>query len=91
MGKDNDRVEVFRDTAGEWRWRVVAGNGRIIASSGESFTRKWSARRAGRRAQGDQIEVKSDGRGDGDRPGPGPPEPPGPGTPPEVPPQPMAN
>lgn len=29
-----------------WRWRLRAANGRIIASSGESFTRKASAVRA---------------------------------------------
>jgi uncharacterized protein YegP (UPF0339 family) len=45
-----DRVEVYRDDAGEWRWRKVAANGEIIATSGEGYTRKWSARRAARRA-----------------------------------------
>jgi uncharacterized protein YegP (UPF0339 family) len=45
-----DRIEVFRDEAGEWRWRKVARNGEIIATSGESYTRRWSARRAARRA-----------------------------------------
>lgn len=44
-----DRLEIYRDGAGEWRWRLIAANGQIIASSGESFTRKWSARRAARR------------------------------------------
>ena len=28
---------VYKDAAGEWRWRLVAGNGRIIAVSGEGY------------------------------------------------------
>lgn len=31
---------VYRDDAGEWRWRLVAGNGRIIADSGEGYDHK---------------------------------------------------
>lgn len=46
-----DKTEIYKDVAGEWRWRIVSTNGEIIASSGESFTRKWSARRAVRRVQ----------------------------------------
>ncbi|MFL6256754.1 MAG: YegP family protein [Pyrinomonadaceae bacterium] len=28
---------VYKDAGGEWRWRLVAGNGRIIAASGEGY------------------------------------------------------
>jgi uncharacterized protein len=38
--------ETFQDTAGQWRWRLKAGNGRKIATSGESFTRRADAMRA---------------------------------------------
>jgi uncharacterized protein YegP (UPF0339 family) len=31
---------VYRDAAGEWRWRLVAGNGQLIAESGESYQNK---------------------------------------------------
>lgn len=31
------RFHVFKDTNGEWRWRLIAVNGRIIASSGEGY------------------------------------------------------
>jgi uncharacterized protein len=34
---------IFRDAAGEWRWRCKARNGRIIAESGEGYTRKAMA------------------------------------------------
>lgn len=29
--------QVYKDAAGEWRWRLVSGNGRIIAVSGEGY------------------------------------------------------
>jgi len=35
--------EVFRDTASEWRWRLVHRNGDIIATSGEGYTRRRDA------------------------------------------------
>jgi uncharacterized protein YegP (UPF0339 family) len=31
---------VYQDAAGEWRWRLAAGNGRLIASSGEGYQHK---------------------------------------------------
>lgn len=40
---------VFKDTSGEYRWRLKAPNGQIVATSGEGYTRKWSARRAVRK------------------------------------------
>lgn len=35
--------QVFRDSAGEWRWRLVHRNGNVIASSGEGYTRRHNA------------------------------------------------
>lgn len=31
---------VYRDVRNEWRWRLVATNGRIIANSGEGYHNK---------------------------------------------------
>lgn len=45
-----DRTVVFQDKAGGWRWRRQAGNGEIIATSGESYTRMADAERAASRA-----------------------------------------
>lgn len=45
------RFQVFRDDAGEWRWRLRAANGRIVSTSGESFLTWWGARRAARTAK----------------------------------------
>jgi uncharacterized protein YegP (UPF0339 family) len=35
-----DYVQVYQDLRGEWRWRLVATNGRIIADSAEGYTRE---------------------------------------------------
>ena len=40
---------VFRDEAGNWRWNARARNGRIVATSGESFDSKGNAKKAARR------------------------------------------
>ena len=37
---------VVYQAADGWRWRLVASNGRIIAESGEAYTRARSALRA---------------------------------------------
>ena len=39
------RFVLYEDRAEQWRWRLVAGNGRIVADSGESYTRQEDARR----------------------------------------------
>jgi len=31
---------VYQDAAGEWRWRLVAVNGKIIATAGESYVKR---------------------------------------------------
>lgn len=37
--------ELYRDSAGEWRWRLVVPNGNIIADSGEGYASKQGAKR----------------------------------------------
>ncbi|WP_227356801.1 HVO_2922 family protein [Haladaptatus salinisoli] len=37
--------ELYQDTAGEWRWRLVVSNGNIIADSGEGYKSKQGAKR----------------------------------------------
>jgi uncharacterized protein YegP (UPF0339 family) len=31
---------IYKDTAGQWRWRLLATNSRIIADSAESYWNK---------------------------------------------------
>lgn len=42
-------TEFYEDAAGEWRWRLVAGNGKIIADSAEGYASRSNAMRAWRR------------------------------------------
>jgi len=37
------RVEVYRDDAGEWRWRTFAANGEQIARSEEGYVNRGYA------------------------------------------------
>ncbi|WP_440989242.1 YegP family protein [Haloarchaeobius baliensis] len=48
---EDTHFEVFRDKAGEYRWRLVADNGRILADSGEGYASKHGARDAAARVQ----------------------------------------
>ena len=45
--KHTARVVPFQDAAGKCRWHAIAENGRIVATSGESFDGPYEARRAG--------------------------------------------
>lgn len=38
--------EQYEDGRGEWRWRLVAANGRLIAESGEGYASRSNLRRA---------------------------------------------
>ena len=40
------KFEVYEDNAGEYRWRLLAANGKIVADSGEGYTRRDDAHRA---------------------------------------------
>jgi uncharacterized protein YegP (UPF0339 family) len=42
----NSEFELYEDSGGEWRWRLVAANGNIIADSGEGYTSEYAARNA---------------------------------------------
>jgi uncharacterized protein YegP (UPF0339 family) len=40
------KFELYQDTGGSWRWRLLDGNSVKIASSGESFESRSNAKRA---------------------------------------------
>ena len=42
MGK----FQIFQDKSGEYRWRLKAANGQIVATSGEGYKQKADAQRA---------------------------------------------
>lgn len=56
----NPKVYVYRDAAGQWRWRVIAGNGREIGRSEEGYVRRgYATRVAGTRNPGLAVVVES--------------------------------
>ena len=36
------KLQIYRDGRREWRWRLRASNGRILADSGEGYRRRAS-------------------------------------------------
>lgn len=40
------RFELYRDAAGEWRWRLRVQNGNIIAESGEGYVHRQDCEHA---------------------------------------------
>ncbi|MFC1718958.1 YegP family protein [Candidatus Poribacteria bacterium] len=40
------KFQVYKDRAGEYRWRLRANNSRIIADSGEGYVTKSECKRA---------------------------------------------
>lgn len=52
-----DRVVVFKDIAGDYRWRRSAPNGRILAVSGEGYRNREECERIARRVNGPGGEL----------------------------------
>ena len=40
------KLELYRDAGRDWRWRLKASNGRILADSGEGYCRRAAACKA---------------------------------------------
>lgn len=38
------KFELYKDKKGEFRWKLIASNGQIIANSGEGYTTKENAK-----------------------------------------------
>ena len=43
------KCKIYEDSAGEYRWKLIADNGKIVADSGEGYASKANARRAASR------------------------------------------
>jgi len=43
---DPASFEVYRDNAGQWRWRLIHRNGNILAAASEGYTRRRDAKRS---------------------------------------------
>jgi uncharacterized protein YegP (UPF0339 family) len=46
------QFDAYEDLVGKWRWRLVAAEGRTVATSGESFDSHWHALRAAENVRG---------------------------------------
>jgi hypothetical protein len=56
------RIILFRDSTGKWRYRVKAGNNRIVDASEQGFRSRWYATRRARRAwPNGVVEVAAQG------------------------------
>jgi hypothetical protein len=44
MADSNATFELFEDSRGRWRWRLVHNNGNIVADSGEGYASKQKAK-----------------------------------------------
>lgn len=47
-----DKVLVYTDRAGRWRWRYVAQNGNILADGAQGYSRRVDAVTGARRVTG---------------------------------------
>jgi uncharacterized protein YegP (UPF0339 family) len=52
-----DRVEIFSDVVGAYRWRRVAPNGEPLSGSLEGFTRRADAVKAAQRANDQSVKI----------------------------------
>lgn len=46
------QFDAYEDLVGKWRWRLLASDGRSVATSGESFDSHWHALRAAEGVRG---------------------------------------
>lgn len=51
LGEMNYYFQLYQDVSNHWRWRLVAGNGKLIANSGEAFYSKENAQRSAQLVQ----------------------------------------
>jgi uncharacterized protein YegP (UPF0339 family) len=51
-GAKMPEFDAYQDLVGKWRWRLRAGDGRTVATSGESYETHWRALRAAEDVRG---------------------------------------
>jgi uncharacterized protein YegP (UPF0339 family) len=57
MTETTDRVEVYTDAKGEYRWRRVARNNKIVSDSAEGFTTRSYAEQSARSYNADVERI----------------------------------
>jgi uncharacterized protein YegP (UPF0339 family) len=51
MNSSKWNFHTYQDRAGEWRWQLVASNGKIVADSGEGYNTLAAVREAAERVK----------------------------------------
>lgn len=51
------KVRIYKDSAGEWRWRMTAANNKIVADSAESYKTRRGVENAARKLMLASIHV----------------------------------
>lgn len=66
MAGENDKFEVYKDKRGEFRWRRIASNGKIVGASSEGYTKKVDCEKNMNRGyvDSDKWEFYKDKRGE---------------------------
>lgn len=49
MNGEKDRWEFYKDAQGEWRWRRIAPNGKIVGASTQGYKNKQDCKENARR------------------------------------------
>jgi uncharacterized protein len=54
------KIQVYKDNSGEWRWRLVAQNGNIVADSGEGYQNRQDAISEVEKIKNSPVELESE-------------------------------
>lgn len=60
-------VKFYRDAIGEWRWRRLSRNGRILANAGEGYKNAADCETSAHEVNGDEVRYEWPDRSDSDR------------------------
>lgn len=66
MSAKSSVFEIYKDKKGEYRWRLKASNGKIVADSAESYKRKRDCERGIDLVRESDCALTVDSTGDGD-------------------------
>lgn len=55
------RVHLYRDKAGDWRWRLVAVNGKTVAESGEGYGQYLDCLGMAWALHGERVQYETEG------------------------------
>jgi len=51
MASKKDSIEVYQDKRGEWRWRMIDGEGKVVGASCEGYSAKADCEKNAKRGK----------------------------------------